>query len=121
MIDIRFLLLKTGEAGAAELTPELASAWKDLYLSMPGQYSDTLTRFGLMEQDIQNDPLKSLGHILKLSASRGKHGLPQRICFAVVGSEVVGSLSIRLELNRFLKDLGGHSGYSVKPQWRNKG
>jgi predicted acetyltransferase len=121
MMDIRLLLLKTGEAGAAELTPELASAWKELYLSMPGQYSDTLTRFALTEQDILNDPLKSLGHILKLSASRGKHGLPQRICFALVGSEVVGLLSIRLELNRFLKDLGGHIGYSVKPQWRNKG
>lgn len=56
-----------------------------------------------------------------MSGSRGKHGLPQQLCLALVGTEAVGFLSIRFELNLFLKDLGGHIGYSVKPQWRNKG
>lgn len=35
--------------------------------------------------------------------------------------EVVGRISLRLELNDFLKSLGGHIGYVVRPSRRNQG
>ncbi len=40
---------------------------------------------------------------------------------AVVGDDIVGRTSIRFELNEFLATIGGHIGYSVRPQFRRRG
>ena len=40
---------------------------------------------------------------------------------ADVGGRVVGRSSIRFELNDFLRSLGGHIGYAVRPAFRRRG
>jgi len=40
---------------------------------------------------------------------------------AEVNGEVVGSTSIRYELNEYLRDFGGHIGYCVRPIFRRQG
>lgn len=121
MQDLEFVDMKSGGPGGAALTPELASSWRDFCLSMPGHHREMLKRFDLTEDDVVADPHTTLGKILRLSAFRGRHGLPQKVCFGVVKGEIVAALNVRLELNKPLHDFGGHIGYSVKPNWRNKG
>jgi predicted acetyltransferase len=41
--------------------------------------------------------------------------------WAVSGGEVIGRIAIRHELNDFLKKVGGHVGYIVRPSWRKRG
>lgn len=40
---------------------------------------------------------------------------------ADVDGVVVGRSSLRFELNEFLRTLGGHIGYAVRPQFRGRG
>ncbi|GAA3510614.1 hypothetical protein GCM10022234_01090 [Aeromicrobium panaciterrae] len=40
---------------------------------------------------------------------------------AVEGDVIVGRTSIRFELNEFLRTLGGHIGYAVRPPFRRRG
>lgn len=40
---------------------------------------------------------------------------------AEVDGVVVGRASLRFELNEFLRTLGGHIGYAVRPQFRGRG
>ena len=47
--------------------------------------------------------------------------VPASYLVAVVDSEIVGRVSIRHELNDFLKLYGGHVGYAVIPSKRRKG
>lgn len=39
----------------------------------------------------------------------------------VLDGDIVGRLSVRLELNDFLRRRGGHLGYGVRPGWRGRG
>lgn len=39
----------------------------------------------------------------------------------VVDEEIVGRISIRYDLNDYLKQYGGHVGYAVRPQFRHRG
>lgn len=43
------------------------------------------------------------------------------IYWAVYENQMIGRISIRHELNEFLRKVGGHIGYVVHPDWRNKG
>jgi predicted acetyltransferase len=38
-----------------------------------------------------------------------------------MGSDLVGRVSVRHELNAFLRDFGGHIGYGVRPSHRRRG
>ncbi|MCW2800725.1 MAG: family N-acetyltransferase [Aeromicrobium sp.] len=40
---------------------------------------------------------------------------------AVVDEEIVGRTSIRFLLNEFLREIGGHIGYAVRPGFRRRG
>ena len=40
---------------------------------------------------------------------------------ACVDGTIVGRLSVRYELNDFLRDFGGHLGYAVLPEFRRRG
>jgi predicted acetyltransferase len=44
--------------------------------------------------------------------------VPTTIYWAISGHEVVGRISLRHELNAFLRREGGHIGYVVRPHWR---
>jgi predicted acetyltransferase len=50
---------------------------------------------------------------------------PEFVCdtiyWAVHKGEVAGRISIRHELNDFLRKVGGHIGYITRPSWRGKG
>ena len=41
--------------------------------------------------------------------------------WALMGDDMVGRISLRHELNDFLRKVGGHIGYIVHPLWRRKG
>lgn len=43
------------------------------------------------------------------------------VYWAFFKDKMIGRISIRHELNDFLKQVGGHIGYIVHPNWRNKG
>lgn len=43
------------------------------------------------------------------------------VYWAIYDGKMVGRISIRHELNDFLRKVGGHIGYIVHPAWRNKG
>ena len=47
--------------------------------------------------------------------------VPSSMLYALVDGEIVGRVSIRHELNDFLRERGGHIGYSVAPRFRRKG
>lgn len=47
--------------------------------------------------------------------------VPSTFLVGVVGSKIVGRLSLRHVLNEYLREFGGHVGYAVVPSERNKG
>ena len=47
--------------------------------------------------------------------------VPSAFMIAEENGELIGRSSIRYELNDFLFSRGGHIGYAVRPQFRNKG
>lgn len=47
--------------------------------------------------------------------------VPASFLVAIVDGEIIGRLSLRHELNDFLRLYGGHIGYGVIPSQRNKG
>jgi predicted acetyltransferase len=47
--------------------------------------------------------------------------VPATFLVADKGSDLVGRVSIRHELNAFLSDFGGHIGYGVRPSHRRRG
>lgn len=55
----------------------------------------------------------------------GIHEAPDRVpdtfLVADVEGEIVGRVSIRHELNDYLRNFGGHIGFVVRPHFRNKG
>ncbi|MES2745781.1 MAG: GNAT family N-acetyltransferase [Bdellovibrionota bacterium] len=58
---------------------------------------------------------------LKAGVSLNVGQVPSSYLVAVVGSEIVGRVSIRHELNDSLRVRGGHIGYGVVEGWRRKG
>lgn len=59
---------------------------------------------------------------LRSSETRALPGFVTNTCYwAVYGDEVVGRIAIRHELNDFLKKVGGHIGYIVRPSYRTRG
>lgn len=47
--------------------------------------------------------------------------VPHTMLYGFVEGKIVGRLSVRHELNDYLRKRGGHIGYSVAPQYRRKG
>ncbi len=47
--------------------------------------------------------------------------VPATFLAAVVGDELVGRVSVRHELNDYLRSFGGHIGYGVRPGFRRRG
>ena len=56
---------------------------------------------------------------------QGKSLPPERVpatfLVAVIGSDIVGRISIRHQLNDYLASVGGHIGYAVLSQFRRRG
>src|SRR6266516_1778303 len=50
-----------------------------------------------------------------------EHYVPNTFLVADVGGQLVGRVSIRHELNDFLRDEGGNIGYGVLPAYRRRG
>lgn len=66
------------------------------------------------------------GYLRRLDERR--HGVnvpagwaPSSFLVAEAAGEIVGRVSIRHELNSFLRNVGGHIGYAVRPQFRRRG
>jgi predicted acetyltransferase len=73
------------------------------------------------------DPAESFAEYVELlrAQARGERlpprWVPSRTMFAFCGGTIVGRLQLRLLLNEFLLRYGGHIGYVVLPQFRNRG
>jgi predicted acetyltransferase len=81
---------------------------------------------GFLLDGFQDDPQDYDGwlrrvhdHAQGLNLLEGK--VQATFLVAVAGSEIVGRISIRHELNDFLFNFGGHIGYMVRPQYRRQG
>ncbi|MFD1453002.1 GNAT family N-acetyltransferase [Oceanobacillus sojae] len=69
---------------------------------------------------------KNYQHFIEyLSASKqanfNHNFVPNSTFFLFIGDDIVGASNIRHELNDGLKEIGGHIGYGVAPNERNKG
>jgi len=47
--------------------------------------------------------------------------VPNTYLVGVIDDVIVGRVSVRHELNEFLRTIGGHIGYGVVPSWRRRG
>jgi predicted acetyltransferase len=47
--------------------------------------------------------------------------VPETIFWLVEGQEFIGRVSIRHALNDWLRQIGGHIGYDIRPSWRRQG
>jgi len=59
--------------------------------------------------------------LLERETNPPKGFVKDTVYWASCQSEVVGRIAIRHDLNDFLKKIGGHIGYIVRPSWRGKG
>ena len=64
--------------------------------------------------------LDRLGHQARGVVDRPRH-VPAEFLLAEVDGQVVGRVSIRHELNDWLRHQGGHVGYGVRPAFRRRG
>lgn len=107
-----------------KLSPSHAASWAEMVKSMPQQYEIGFARFGTTVDEVTASPQAAQNHLefrLRHSLQRKAHFLPQMEFVALEKETIVGNLSLRLELNSFLATMGGHIGYSVHPEHRNKG
>jgi predicted acetyltransferase len=59
--------------------------------------------------------------LLERETKPAPHFVPNTTYWAEYGGEIVGRISIRHELNDFLKNFGGHVGYIVRPSYQRRG
>ncbi|MGZ3688758.1 MAG: GNAT family N-acetyltransferase, partial [Bdellovibrionota bacterium] len=96
-------------AGYHELTTDSdRSAW--VYLGDSADYTT---------------PQRDFGAYVETLLRREFEVPPNFVCdsvyWALQGGEIVGRISLRHELNEFLRKIGGHIGYIVRPSARGKG
>jgi predicted acetyltransferase len=79
----------------------------------------------LGESEPYDTPAKDFEAYVNKLRSTETNPLPSFVtstCYwAVHKGEVIGRIAIRHELNDFLKKVGGHVGYIVRPSYRNRG
>ncbi len=73
-----------------------------------------------------NDSTDFAEYVVRLRRARRGEGLPDgwvrnSFLIASVGDAIVGRVSLRHELNDFLREIGGHIGFGVVPSWRRRG
>lgn len=71
----------------------------------------------LPERDFE----KYVATLLNRETSAPAGFVTDTVYWAQVNQEIVGRISLRHELNEFLKKVGGHIGYIVRPKWRGQG
>ncbi|MDO9183004.1 MAG: GNAT family N-acetyltransferase [Bacteriovorax sp.] len=73
------------------------------------------------EDVIENDFTAYVQHLLKLETHPPVGFVPDTVYWAILKDEIIGRISLRHELNDFLKQAGGNIGYIVRPSQRSKG
>ncbi len=73
-----------------------------------------------------DDGLDWVEYLEKVEDTRQGRNLPEEhvpatFLIAEVDGDLVGRISIRHSLNSFLRTVGGHIGYAVRPQFRRRG
>ncbi len=70
---------------------------------------------------------KDFASLVKLSADRARGVnlpdgfVPDSIFWLVRGERIIGTVSLRHELTDYLRQFGGHIGYTIRPSQRGKG
>ena len=103
---------------------EFKDAFLRSYSDLP-EKSDQLAWLYLGDNADLNIPYavfdKYVQTLLRRETSPPEGFVCDTIYWALCRGEMVGRISIRHELNDFLKKVGGHIGYIVHPRWRNRG
>ncbi|MFI7431529.1 GNAT family N-acetyltransferase [Micromonospora sp. NPDC049836] len=81
---------------------------------------------GLRPTDEVDSPAGFADWVGRLRAGEDESRLPEgmvpaRYWWIVEDDEVLGAISLRLRLNDFLREAGGHIGYGVRPSARRRG
>lgn len=104
------------------------TALQGAFLEAVAEYkSDGLGYYGRLDAAALREPeafaLYVRGLLLDALASspRGPSHVAQTTLWWVEGRRVIGRLSIRHELNDWLRTTGGHIGYDVRPSERRRG
>lgn len=66
-------------------------------------------------------PARFVEGLQDASSAPGPGLVAQTAYWATLGSQVVGRIALRHELNESLSEFGGHIGYEVHPSFRQKG
>lgn len=73
-------------------------------------------------QDTPARDFEAYVQTLRSTEARPLPGFVKNTCYwAIYGDEMIGRIALRHELNEFLKNIGGHIGYIVRPSFRDKG
>ena len=87
--------------------------------------SDRYAWVYLGESVILSLPENNFSEYVKILLSRETKPDPNFVCdttyWALYEDQIVGRISLRHELNKFLKKVGGHIGYIVRPSYRGRG
>ena len=101
---------------------------KNAYLSALNQLEkkrDKLSWIYLGDEENTNMPHTDFNEYVRTLLKRKTEPAPGFVCntvwWAIYKDEMVGRISIRHELNDFLKEIGGHIGFITHPKWRGKG
>ena len=101
---------------------------KNAYLSALNQLEkkrDKLSWIYLGDDENTNKPHTDFNEYVRTLLKRKTKPAPGFVCntvwWAIYKDEMVGRISIRHELNDFLKEIGGHIGFITHPKWRSKG
>ena len=79
------------------------------------------TRDGLESPEVFAEYARFLADDRLVESPRPAHFVPATTLWMVDGGEFLGRISVRHELTKFLLEVGGHIGYSVRPGARGRG
>lgn len=110
------------------LVPPDADLWKS-WAAMVEDFGDVEQMHGSGSWFLEGDPVPTEAGcaafvaMTELTAAPDLDGtrVPSTYFWIADGEELVGFLHLRHALNDFLREVGGHIGYSVKPSARRRG
>lgn len=101
------------------------SSWKAAIEEFGGEHMDGSGYFAPVDHDLDVDTMAEVVVDRRAQelpdAPRPEGHVPCSFRWIADGDELVGFIAIRHDLNDFLREQGGHIGYSVRPSRRGEG
>lgn len=103
-----------------EPTVDLKSEFLEMAEEFNAEGKKVIDGIGSVDKDdFENSVSRSKDHAKGVGLPEG--WVPASTYWLISGGHIVGTCSLRHRLNDFLKNFGGHIGYSVRPSERRKG